>query len=96
MKTTKKKGAGLAGAAFALSLAIVAGSALVASPAQAQDWHHHGGWDHGWHHGWDHRWHHPPPGYYGGGYGYAPPPVYAPPPPAYYGAPGINVVIPIR
>lgn len=58
---------------------MVAGLALaVPGAAQAQHWHHHGGWHHGWHHGgwgWG-------PGFalgYGLGYGgpyYAPPPYY--------------------
>ncbi|HTH96886.1 MAG TPA: hypothetical protein VL574_05670 [Stellaceae bacterium] len=83
-----------AGAALAsVALAFVIGS----TPAKA-DWHH----EH-----WEHRgyWHHPhyyaPPVVYGPPVAYGPPvvyerPVYAPPPAVYYGAPGINVTIPLR
>lgn len=78
----------------------------IAGTAQAQDRgpYYPGPPPHGWNHHhhappgyWRHR---PPPGYY---YGappvvVAPPPVYyaPPPPPVVYGAPGLNIVIPIR
>ncbi len=86
--------AGLAFAAFG-----------IADAAQAQDRGHHRGppprvWAHRGPPGyWYHR-----PGYYSGYYYGGPPVVVAPPPPVYYappppmvyGAPGLNVVIPIR
>jgi hypothetical protein len=87
-------------------LGIVAVSAALsgfaATPALADRWDH----QHHRHERWEHRHHHRPHVYYAPGY-YGPPPVvyeapppvyYAPPPPppVYYGAPSLNVVIPIR
>jgi hypothetical protein len=83
----------------AMLIAFATGSALHASPAQAQSWGYpdggqrqgdgwHGGWHRGWHDGWrrpDWGWHRPHPWR---AHFYAPPPYYrysAPPPPPYYG-----------
>ncbi len=85
---------------LAAGLAVAALS--IAGAAQAQERYHHGPP----HRGWEHRgppvyWRHRlPPGYYYGAPPVVvapPPPVYyAPPPPMVYGAPGLNIVIPIR
>ncbi|MGB5950333.1 MAG: hypothetical protein WBG82_13515 [Parvibaculum sp.] len=93
-----------------LMLAALAASALAtglaAGPALADPPRHKAHWDRGYHRGWErHYW--GPRGYvyWAPGYVYPPPPVvyapppvyYAPPPPpVYYGAPSLNVVIPIR
>jgi hypothetical protein len=95
---------------LAMSAAIIAGTALAAPYAMAQDWHgdHGGGWhgDHGgwhgpWRGGWQGHGYWSPnhvwvwyPGY-GPAYGYYPPPAYyAPPPPPVYYAPPVVVAPP--
>ena len=79
-------GAGVALASVAL--AFVIGS----TPAQA-DWHRDHWGDRGYY--YDHPRYYAPPVVYGPPVVYERP-VYAPPPPVYYGAPGINVTIPLR
>jgi hypothetical protein len=89
-----------------LLLAALGASALLsgfaASPALADHWdrHYHRGWERHerYYHGQPYIYY-VEPGYYGPPPGYYAPPVYyapPPPPPVYYGAPSLNVVIPIR
>lgn len=94
MKVGKKL---LLGAFAAATLAGLAATPALADP----HWHHHGRWDREYHPGWvryydgPYVYYAPPPVYYAP----PPPPVYyapPPPPPVYYGAPSLNVVIPIR
>ncbi len=77
-------------------------SGFAASPALADHWdrHYHRGWERHerYYHGQPYIYY-AEPGYYGAPPGYYAPPVYyapPPPPPVYYGAPSLNVVIPIR
>ncbi|MDE1147428.1 MAG: hypothetical protein PW843_12550 [Azospirillaceae bacterium] len=82
---------------------IAATAAVTSTPAKADGYYRH--YDHGRDHGWRGRDYYggprvyvAPPPYYYGPRAYYPPAYYAPPPPppVYYGAPGLNVVIPIR
>ncbi|HTR83498.1 MAG TPA: hypothetical protein VMI56_03395 [Reyranella sp.] len=94
MRTNLMSRLGRASAVIAIAgLAVAA----VGTSAEAREWNHgwHGeGWNHGWHRPYYNHW----AGSYWGPRYWAPPPVVYAPPVYYgygYGAPGINLNIPL-